>query len=97
MENILSAEECDELIRLSKDKYKLKPSKIGNDEINELKTSSSTFIEEGENNIVTRIEKRISYIMDIPLSMGKVFKFLIIKLVKSSSLIMTFFHRKQIK
>lgn len=72
LENVLSDEECDELIRLSKDKYKLKRSKIGNNrEINEFRTSSSTFIEEGENDIVTRIEKRISHIMGVPVEHGE--------------------------
>ena len=53
--NVLSNEECEELINLSKDK--LKRSKIGaTREVNELRTSSSTFIEESENDIVTRVE-----------------------------------------
>ncbi|SES17554.1 2OG-Fe(II) oxygenase [Psychrobacillus sp. OK032] len=68
--NILSNEECDELIRLSKDK--MKRSKIGTTrEVNELRTSSSTFIEESENEIVARVEKRISSIMNIPIEHGE--------------------------
>jgi prolyl 4-hydroxylase len=68
--NVLSDEECDALIRLSKDK--MKRSKIGNtrDE-NDLRTSSSTFIEEGESEIVTRVEKRISQVMNIPYEHGE--------------------------
>jgi prolyl 4-hydroxylase len=68
--NVLSHEECDELIRLSKDR--LQRSKIGNSrEIDELRTSSSTFFHEGENDVVTRIEKRVSQIMNIPTQHGE--------------------------
>lgn len=68
--NVLSDEECDELMKLSKDK--LQRSKIGNTrEVDELRTSSSTFIEEGENAIVARVEKRISQIMGIPNEHGE--------------------------
>ncbi|WP_155890962.1 2OG-Fe(II) oxygenase [Ectobacillus panaciterrae] len=68
--NVLSGEECDELIRLSKDR--LQRSKIGDArEANELRTSSSMFFQEGENDIVTRIEKRTSYIMNIPVEHGE--------------------------
>lgn len=68
--NVLSDEECDELIRLSKDR--LHRSKIGNSrEVDELRTSSSTFFDEGENEVVARIEKRISHIMNIPAEHGE--------------------------
>lgn len=68
--NVLSNEECDELIRLSKDK--MKRSKIGTKrEVNEQRTSSSSFIEESENAIVARVEKRISSVMNIPIEHGE--------------------------
>lgn len=68
--NVLSHEECEELIRLSTDK--MKRSKIGmTREENELRTSSSMFIEESENKIVERVEKRISAIMNIPIEHGE--------------------------
>ncbi|GEN83208.1 2OG-Fe(II) oxygenase [Sporosarcina luteola] len=68
--NVLSHEECEELIRLSTDK--MKRSKIGmTREENELRTSSSMFIEESENEIVARVEKRISTIMNIPIEHGE--------------------------
>lgn len=68
--NVLSDEECDELIRLSTDK--MRRSKIGmKHEENELRTSSSMFIEENENETVTRVEKRISAIMNIPIEHGE--------------------------
>ncbi|MFJ7735647.1 2OG-Fe(II) oxygenase [Lysinibacillus sp. NPDC097287] len=68
--NVLSNEECDELINLSKDK--LKRSKIGaSREVNEQRTSSSMFFEESENELVARVEKRISSIMNIPIEHGE--------------------------
>ena len=68
--NVLSDEECEELIRLSK--ARLQRSKIGDRrEVNELRTGSSMFFQEDENDIVTRIEKRISYIMNIPVEHGE--------------------------
>lgn len=68
--NILSDEECDELISLSQDK--MKHSKIGTTrEENELRTSSSMFIEESENPIVARIEKRIAAVVNIPIEHGE--------------------------
>ncbi|MGE7184478.1 2OG-Fe(II) oxygenase [Peribacillus sp. NPDC006672] len=69
--NVLSDEECDELIRLSKDK--MHRSKIGvTHEVNEIRTSSSMFFQENEkeNDIITKIEKRISSIMNIPIEHG---------------------------
>lgn len=68
--NMLSDEECDELIRLSTDK--MRRSKIGTTrEENQLRTSSSMFIEESENLIVERIEKRIATVMNIPIEHGE--------------------------
>ncbi|WOV89222.1 2OG-Fe(II) oxygenase [Sporosarcina oncorhynchi] len=68
--NMLSDEECDELIRLSSDK--MKRSKIGTTrEENQLRTSSSMFIEESENLIVARIENRIATVMNIPIEHGE--------------------------
>jgi prolyl 4-hydroxylase len=67
--NVLSDEECDEIIRLSKDR--IRRSKIGDArEVNELRTSSSMFFQDSENDFVTRIEKRLSYIMNIPIEHG---------------------------
>ncbi|UNJ81287.1 peptidyl prolyl 4-hydroxylase, alpha subunit-like protein (plasmid) [Metabacillus dongyingensis] len=67
--NVLSNEECEELIRLSKDK--MHRSKIGvTREVDEIRTSSSMFFQENENNIITKIEKRISSIMNIPTEHG---------------------------
>ncbi|MCM3570336.1 2OG-Fe(II) oxygenase [Neobacillus mesonae] len=62
--NVLSDEECDTLIRMSKDR--LQRSEIRGHEVHELRTSSSMFFEDSENETITRIEKRISQIMNIP-------------------------------
>ncbi|MBS8266506.1 2OG-Fe(II) oxygenase [Mesobacillus boroniphilus] len=68
--NVLSDEECDVLMKLSKEK--LQRSKIGNTrEVDQLRTSSSTFIEDTENEVVARVEKRISQIMGIPNEHGE--------------------------
>ena len=70
--NVLSNEECDELIRLAQDK--MQRSKIGTTrEVNELRTSSSMFFQEheSENEIVAKVEKRISTIMNIPTEHGE--------------------------
>lgn len=68
--NVLSNEECDELIRLSKDR--LQRSKIGDGRaVDELRTSSSIFFQEGENDTVAKIEKRVSQIMNIPVDHGE--------------------------
>lgn len=68
--NVLSNEECDELINLSKNK--LQRSKIGaTREVNEQRTSSSMFFEESENELIARVEKRISSIMNIPIEHGE--------------------------
>lgn len=65
LDNVLSHEECDALIELSKDR--MRRSKISADrKINEMRTSSGMFFEEAENDIVLKVEKRISEIMNIP-------------------------------
>ncbi|WP_408640724.1 2OG-Fe(II) oxygenase [Salipaludibacillus keqinensis] len=68
--NVLSDEECDELISLSKDR--MKRSKVGSSRNeNDLRTSTSMFLEESENEVVMRIEKRLSQIMNIPFEHGE--------------------------
>ncbi|WP_249595911.1 2OG-Fe(II) oxygenase [Peribacillus frigoritolerans] len=70
LENVLSDEECDGLIELSKNK--MNRSKIGiTHEENEIRTSSSMFFQENEYDIITKIEKRISTIMNIPVEHGE--------------------------
>lgn len=63
--NVLSDEECDELIRLSKDN--MHRSKIGySREVNDIRTSSGMFFEGTEHSILSTIEKRVSNIMNVP-------------------------------
>lgn len=70
LDNMLSDEECDELIRLSTDK--MHRSKIGTSRSeNEIRTSSSMFIEDSNNLIIARIEKRIEAVMNIPIEHGE--------------------------
>lgn len=65
--NVLSDEECDELIELSRDR--LQRSKIGEDRsVNQIRTSSGVFCEDSET--VAKIEKRIAQIMNIPIEHG---------------------------
>lgn len=65
--NVLSYEECDELIEHSKER--LQRSKIGEERsVNQIRTSSGVFCEESET--VVKIEKRISQIMNIPIEHG---------------------------
>ncbi|MBW7452568.1 2OG-Fe(II) oxygenase [Paenibacillus sepulcri] len=65
--NVLSNEECDELIKHSREQ--LQRSKIGGDHVvNQIRTSSGVFCEENET--ITRIEKRFSQIMNIPIEHG---------------------------
>ncbi len=67
--NVLSDEECDKLIHLSQDK--LKRSKVGSDrQVNNIRTSSSMFFEEAENELVARIENRLSEVMGVPVENG---------------------------
>lgn len=63
--NVLSHEECDELINLSKDT--LKRSKTGiNRKVNEIRTSSGTFFESQKSEFIHTIENRIATIMNVP-------------------------------
>lgn len=65
--NVLSHEECDELILHSRER--LQRSKIvGDRAVDQIRTSSGVFCEENET--ITRIEKRLSQIMNIPIEHG---------------------------
>jgi prolyl 4-hydroxylase len=68
--NVLSMEECDELMKLSKDR--MNRSKIGTThKVNEIRTSSSMYFQENENDFITKIEKRIASIMNVPIEHGE--------------------------
>ncbi|WP_028547124.1 2OG-Fe(II) oxygenase [Paenibacillus taiwanensis] len=65
--NVLSEEECDELVEHSRER--LQRSKIGEERaVNQIRTSSGVFCEENET--ITKIEQRISQIMNIPIEHG---------------------------
>ncbi|MBN6885873.1 prolyl 4-hydroxylase [Cytobacillus horneckiae] len=69
LDNVLSDEECNELIKMSKDK--MERSKIGViREVNQIRTSEGMFFQENENDTIIKIEKRISSIMNIPVEHG---------------------------
>lgn len=62
--------ECEALIELSKDR--LQRSKIGSSrEVNGIRTSSGAFLTDVNNNILARVEKRVSSIMGIPIEHGE--------------------------
>ncbi|MCW9131429.1 2OG-Fe(II) oxygenase [Bacillus paramycoides] len=66
--NVLSDEECNELIEMSKNK--MKRSKIGSSRnVNNIRTSSGAFLEENE--LTSKIEKRISSITNVPVAHGE--------------------------
>lgn len=63
--NVIDDEECDKLIELSKNR--LERSKISADKIvSDIRTSSGAFLSDVKDEIVTRIEKRLSSIVGIP-------------------------------
>ena len=67
---VLDDEECEELIQLSKDL--LQRSKIGSTkEVSDIRTSSGAFLTDVKNNILARVEKRVSAIMGIPIEHGE--------------------------
>ncbi|MEM5014483.1 2OG-Fe(II) oxygenase [Niallia taxi] len=68
LDNVLSDQECNKLIEFSKDNLKRsKISSSGEGEVNDIRTSSSMFFQGNENDILEKLEKRISAIMCIPI------------------------------
>lgn len=63
--NVLSSQECEQLILASKDR--LKRSKLAYKEENNIRTSSGMFFDENENNFIAEIEQRIAQLMHVPL------------------------------
>ncbi|MCQ6561806.1 2OG-Fe(II) oxygenase [Paenibacillus mendelii] len=67
LENVLSCAECDTLIDLAQNK--MQRAKIGKShEVSNIRTSSSMFFEESENELIRKIETRVSELMNIPVS-----------------------------
>ncbi|MBH0231510.1 2OG-Fe(II) oxygenase [Halobacillus yeomjeoni] len=66
--NVVSDAECEELIRLSKDR--INRSKIGSrHEVSDIRTSSGAFLPEDD--ITSRVEKRMAQIMNVPVEHGE--------------------------
>lgn len=67
MDNVLSYVECDALVELAKDR--MQRAKIGKShQISDIRTSSSMFFEESENEWIHKIETRASELMSVPVS-----------------------------
>lgn len=72
--NLLSPEECDELVQLSA--RKLHRSTVvnaatGEYDVHPDRTSSGTHFHRGENELITRIERRISELLSVPIENGE--------------------------
>ncbi|SDN88601.1 prolyl 4-hydroxylase [Bacillus sp. OK048] len=68
--SVLDDEECEALIQLSKDR--LQRSKIGGTrEVSDIRTSSGAFLTDIKDDILARVEKRVSTIMGIPIEHGE--------------------------
>lgn len=72
--NLLSAEECDELIAAATPHLKRSltvETQTGGEALNEARTSDGMFFRRGENAIVSRIEARIARLLNWPLENGE--------------------------
>ena len=73
-ENVLSAEECDQLIALSKPKLKrstIVDNQTGSEEIIDTRSSEGTYFLRSENAFVARLEKRLAQLMGVPVDNGE--------------------------
>lgn len=76
-DNVLTSDECDDLIELSR--LKLKQSKVvdnrtGESVLNKHRTSTSTEYKNGENDLIQKIEARIATLMNQPIENGEGFQ-----------------------
>jgi prolyl 4-hydroxylase len=73
-DNILSAQECDELIRLSSIKLKrstIVDPKTGEEEVIEDRSSFGTFFTLNESDFIVNLEQRIAAVMNLPVENGE--------------------------
>lgn len=75
-EDVLSAAECEQLIMLSEQEGKLRRSTVvdnqdGSQQVDQRRSSDSTFFQRGENALVALIEQRISTLIQWPVSHGE--------------------------
>lgn len=67
LENVLSHEECDRLVALAQGR--MQRAKIGDSHaVSDVRTSSSMFFEESENELIETIEDRLAELMGVPVS-----------------------------
>lgn len=73
LENILSAQECDELIALAQPRLKraLTVASDGSNQVDQRRTSEGMFFGLNELPLVARIEQRLSALLDIPVNHGE--------------------------
>jgi len=72
--NLLSAEECDEMIALARARLarsETVQTATGSSEVNEARTSQGMFFERGENPVCARLEARIAALTSWPLENGE--------------------------
>ena len=72
--NLLSDEECDLLIKQSRDKLQRSSvvnASTGAYDVHPHRTSSGTYFKRGENELLQRIEKRIAELVDCPVEQGE--------------------------
>ncbi|MFD0672785.1 2OG-Fe(II) oxygenase [Cohnella sp. GCM10027633] len=66
-DNVLGDEECDALIALAQERTQR--AKIGKSHtVSDIRTSSSMFFEESENELIERIETRVAELMNVPVT-----------------------------
>ncbi|MBP1965632.1 prolyl 4-hydroxylase [Paenibacillus aceris] len=67
LDNVLSYTECDALINLTNNR--MQRAKIGKSRVvSNIRTNSNMFLEESENELIQKIETRVSELMNIPVS-----------------------------
>ena len=72
--NLLSEQECDELIELAKPRMARSltvATKTGGEEVNDDRTSNGMFFQRGENDVVKRLEARLARLLNWPEENGE--------------------------
>ena len=72
--NLLSEQECDELIALAKPRMARSltvATKTGGEEVNDDRTSNGMFFQRGENDVVRRLETRLAHLLSWPEENGE--------------------------
>jgi len=72
--NLLSDQECDELIALAKPRMARSltvATKTGGEEVNDDRTSNGMFFQRGENDLVKRLEQRLALLLNWPEENGE--------------------------